>query len=194
MASLLIWIASTSLLLAPAAEPNPVGNWKMTLTVGHIGEALRTVILEVTEDGEQYKAQLTSMQNRMTEADEVTFEDDLLTVYYGSYEYKLTIDGDTASGTVASPAGTQDVTANRQQTQLFAGDAPEPYQKTWRGSVEKTADGYRIATRRHTFDFLNADAFEEELESFVGKGVSITGFWRVDIIEIHSIEPWERRR
>ena len=133
------------------------------------------------------------MQNRMAEADEVMFEDDLLTVYYGSYEYKLEFDGDTAAGTVVSPAGTQDVTAHRQLTQLFAGDAPEPYKKTWRGSVEKTEDGYRIATRRHTFAFLNADVFDDELESFVSKGVAITGFWRVDKIEIHTIEPWERR-
>ncbi len=194
MAALLTLIASTSLLLAPAVEQSPVGNWKMTIRVGHIGEALRTVILEVTENDGEYKAQLTSMQNRMTEADEVMFEDDRLTVYYGSYEYELVIDGDTATGTVVSPAGTQDVTANRQQTQLFAGDAPEPYLKTWRGSVEKTDGGYEIATRRRRFTFLNGEAFEEELESFVGKGVAITGFWRVDTIEIHTIEPWERRR
>ncbi len=194
MAVLFTFITSASLLLATAVEQNPVGNWKMTIEVGHIGEALRTVILEVTENGEQYKAELTSMQNRMTEADEVTFEDDLLTVYYGSYEYKLAIEGDTATGTVVSPAGTQDVTARRQQTQLFAGDAPEPYQKIWRGSLEKDEDGYKIVTRRHTFGFVNADAFEKQLESFVGKGVAITGFWRVDKIEIHTIEPWERRR
>ena len=109
-------------------------------------------------------------------------------------EYELEIDGDTATGTVISPAGSQDVTAHRQLTQLFAGDAPEPYEKTWRGSVEKNEGDYEIVTRRHRFTFLNADAFEDELESFVGKGVEITGFWRVDEIEIHSIEPWERRR
>ncbi len=193
MAALLTLI-TTSLLIAPTAEQNPVGNWKMTIQVGHIGEALRTVILEVTENGGEYKAELTSMQNRMAEADEVMFEDDLLTVYYGSYEYELVIDGDTATGTVVSPAGTQDVTANRQQTQLFAGDTSKPYVKTWRGSVEKIDGGYEIATRRHRFTFLNAAAFEEELESFVGKGVAITGYWRVDTIEIHTIEPWERRR
>ena len=101
-------------------------------------------------------------------------------------EYELEIDGDTATGTMVSPAGSQDVTAHRQLTQLFADDAPGPYEKTWRG--------YEIVTRHRRFTFLNADAFEDELESFVGKGVAITGFWRVDEIETHSIEPWERRR
>lgn len=177
-------------------DQNPTGNWKMTIQVGHVGEGLRTVILEITENGEGdgYRGQLTSMQNRMTDADEVTFEGDVLTVWYGSYEYELTVDGDSASGTVTSPTGTQDVTAKRQDTQLFAGDAPEPYQKTWRGTLERQEEGYKIVTRRNTFGFVNADAFAEELESFTDKDASVTGLWRIDKIEILSIEPWERRR
>ena len=184
----------TTLLLP--VDQDPTGNWKMTIKVGHLGEGLRTVILEITGNDEGYTGQLTSMQNRMTDADEVTFDGEMLTVWYGSYEYKLEIEGDTASGSVISPAGTQDVTANRQASQLFAGDAPEPYQKTWRGTVEKQEDGYGyvIVTRRNTFSFINTDAFEEQLSSFVDHDAMITGFWRIDKIEILSIEPWERRR
>jgi len=168
----------------------------MTIKVGHLGEGLRTVILEITKesDGDGYKGQLTSMQNRMTDADEVTFDGETLTVWYGSYEYKLKIEGDSAQGSVMSPAGTQDVTANRQSSQLFAGDTPEPYQKTWRGTIEKQQDGYTIVTRRNAFDFINADAFDEQLLSFVDQDAVITGWWRIDKIEILSIEPWARRR
>lgn len=182
----------TTLLLP--VEQDPTGNWKMTIKVGHLGEGLRTVILEITKEDDGYQGQLTSMQNRMTDADEVTFDDGMLTIWYGSYEYKLKIDGDTASGTVTSPAGTQEVTANRQTSQLFAGDAPEPYQKTWRGTLEKQEDGYAIVTRRNTFNFTNADAFEEQLSSFVDQDATITGLWRIDKIEILSIESWERGR
>lgn len=76
-------------LLLPVNQ-DPAGNWKMTIKVGHVGEGLRTVILEVTEEPEKggYKGQITSMQNRMTHADEVSFEGDTLTVWYGSYEYR----------------------------------------------------------------------------------------------------------
>jgi len=179
-----------------AVDQDPTGNWKMTIKVGHLGEGLRTVILEITKesDGDGYKGQLTSMQNRMTDADEVTFDGETLTVWYGSYEYKLKIEGDSAQGSVMSPAGTQDVTANRQSSQLFAGDTPEPYQKTWRGTIEKQQDGYTIVTRRNAFDFINADAFDEQLLSFVDQDAVITGWWRIDKIDILSIEPWERRR
>jgi hypothetical protein len=182
----------TTLLLP--VEQDPTGNWKMTIKVGHLGEGLRTVILEISEEDEGYKGQLTSMQNRMTDADEVTFDGEVLTIWYGSYEYKLKIDGDTASGSVTSPAGTQEVTANRQTSQLFAGDAPEPYQKTWRGTLEKQEDGYAIVTRRNTFNFINADAFEEQLSSLVDQDATVTGLWRIDKIEILTIEPWERGR
>ena len=184
----------TALALAPTAQQTPVGNWKMTIQVGHIGEGLRTVILEIEEDGDGYHGALTSMQNRMTDADEVTFEDDVLTVWYGSYEYKLTIDGDRAEGTVTSPTGTQDVHAARQDSQLFAGDEPEPYQKTWRGTIEKQDGSYVIRTRRNVFSFVNASDFASELAGFDGKTVSILGYWRVDTIEIQAIEPWEGRR
>ena len=184
----------TTLLLPVPVDQDPTGNWKMTIKVGHVGEGLRTVILEITQEGDGYRGQLTSMQNRMTDADEVTFDGQTLTVWYGSYEYELKIEGDSASGTVMSPAGTQNVTANRQESQLFAGDTPEPYQKTWRGKVEKQEDGYAIVTRRNTFHFVNAGAFDEQLSSFVDQDAVITGLWRIDKIEILAIEPWERRR
>lgn len=188
-----------ALVLATLVLPvdqDPIGNWKMTIQVGHVGEGLRTVILEVTEndDGAGYEGQITSMQNRLTDADEVSFDGDVLTVWYGSYHYELRIDGDSAAGTVTSPSGTQDVTANRQETQLFAGDAPEPYQKTWNGAIEKKDDGYAIVTRRNTFYFTNSDAFANQLASFSGGDVSLTGLWRVDKIEILAIEAWERNR
>ena len=187
---LLLFLLTTLL----PVDQDPTGNWKMTIQVGHVGEGLRTVILEVTEEDDEYSGRLTSMQNRMTDADEVTYDGETLTVWYGSYEYKLKIEGDTASGTVTSPRGSQDVTATRQETQLFAGDEPEPYQKTWRGTIEKKEDGYAVVTRRNTFYFVNAEEFADQLASFADQSATVTGLWRIDKIEILSVEPWERTR
>ncbi len=175
------------LLLSPSAEA-ATGNWNLTLKVGHRGEGLRTVVLEVKEKDGGYSGRLTSMQNRMVDADEVAFDGKTLTVVYGSYRYELEIEGNTATGTVASPAGTQQVTAKRQSTQLFAGDEPAAYQKTWSGRIEPRDGGFAVVTRRHSFGFTNADAFREELEGLVGQEVEITGLWRVDRIEIQKIE------
>jgi hypothetical protein len=180
--------AVAALLLGPRAEA-PAGNWNMTLKVGHRGEGLRTVVLEIKEKDGAYSGRLTSMQNRMVDADEVSFDGETLTVVYGSYRYELEIVGDTATGTVASPAGTQEVTAKRQSTQLFAGDQPPAYQKTWSGRIEARDGAFTVATRRHSFGFTNAEAFRHELEGMVGKEVEITGLWRVDRIEIQKIEP-----
>lgn len=189
----LVSMLIASLLASPIAE-SPLGNWKMTIKVGHVGEGLRTVILEISEDNDGYRGELTSMQNRMTDADEVTFEDDVLSVWYGSYHYELTIEGDEATGTVTSPSGVQSATARRQQTQLFAGDAPEPYQKTWRGTIERGPEGYTLVTRRNAFGFQNASEHESELTRFDGQSVTITGLWRVDRIEIQTIAPDESER
>jgi hypothetical protein len=146
------------------------------------------VVLEVGETDGAYQGRLTSMQNRMVDADEVSFDGKRLTVVYGSYRYELEVEGDTAKGTVESPAGTQEVTARRQSTQLFAGDEPPAYQKTWSGRIEARDGAFTVATRRHDFGFTNAEAFRDELEGMVGKDVEITGLWRVDRIEIQKIE------
>lgn len=175
-------------LLSPSAEV-ATGNWNLTLKVGHRGEGLRTVVLEVKEKDGGYSARLTSMQNRMVDADEVTFDGRTVTVVYGSYRYELEIEGDTATGTVASPAGTQEVAAKRQSTQLFAGDDPAAYQKSWSGRIEARDGSFAVVTPRHGFGFTNADAFRDELEGMVGQEVEITGLWRVDRIEIQKIEP-----
>jgi hypothetical protein len=173
-------------LLAPPEEV-ATGNWNLTLKVGHRGEGLRTVVLEVEEKDGAYSGRLTSMQNRMVDADEVSFDGKILTVVYGSYLYELEIEGDTATGTVASPAGAQEVTAKRQSTQLFAGDEPPAYQKTWSGRIETRDGAFTVTTRRHSFGFTNAESFRDELEGMVGKEVEITGLWRVDRIEIQKI-------
>jgi hypothetical protein len=176
------------LLFAPPEEL-AAGNWNLTLKVGHRGEGLRTVVLEVKEKDGRYSGRLTSMQNRMVDADEVTFDGTTLTVVYGSYRYELEVEGDTAIGTVTSPAGTQEVTAKRQWTQLFAGDEPAAYQKTWSGRIETRDGGFAVVTRRHSFVFTNAEAYRDELEGMIGQEVEITGLWRVDRIEIQRIEP-----
>lgn len=184
--------AAGFLLLAAAGEV-PTGNWNMTLKVGHRGEGLRTVVLEIEEKDGEYSGRITSMQNRMVDADEVTFDGETLTVFYGSYRYELLVEGDTARGTVASPAGTQEVTAKRQSTQLFAGDDPAPFQKKWSGRIETGDGGFTIVTRRHRFGFTNAAQFRDDLEDTVGQEVEITGLWRVDRIEIQTIEPRPER-
>lgn len=180
-------VALGFLLLSPPAEV-ATGNWNLTLKVGHRGEGLRTVVVEIVEMNGGYSGRLTSMQNRMVDADEVTFDGTTLTVVYGSYRYELEIDGDTATGTVASPAGEQRVTAKRQSTQLFAGDDPAAYQKTWSGRIEARDGGFALVTRRQSFGFTNTDAFRDELEGMVGQEVQITGLWRVDRIEIQKID------
>jgi hypothetical protein len=181
-------LALAFLVSATPDEEAAAGNWNLTLKVGHRGEGLRTVVLEVEEkeDG-AYAARLTSLQNRMVDADEVSFDGETLTVIYGSYRYELEIDGDIATGTVTSPAGDQEVTAKRQSTQLFAGDAPAPLQKTWRGRVEAEGEDFVLVTRRHRFSFTNGDAFRRELEGLAGQEAEITGLWRVDRIEIQSV-------
>ena len=181
-------LAETFCLALLAAAETPVGNWNLTLKVGNRGEGLRTVVLEVKEKDDGYSARITSMQNRMVDADEVSFEDGTLTVVYGSYRYELEIDGDNAKGTVTSPSGVQEVEAKRQSTQLFAGDQPPAYQKTWSGRIEAGVGGFALVTRRHRFSFLNAESFRHELEDMVGQEVEITGLWRVDRIEIQRIE------
>ncbi len=128
------------------------------------------------------------MQNRMVDVDEVTFDEKTLIVVYGSYRYELEIDGDTAKGSVISPSGTQEVEAKRQSTQLFAGDEPPPYQKTWLGRIEAGDGGFALVTGRHRFGFFNADSFRQELEGVVGQEVEIVGLWRVDRIEIQKIQ------
>jgi hypothetical protein len=181
-------LALAFLASATPDEEAAAGNWNLTLKVGHRGEGLRTVVLEVEEKEEgAYAARLTSLQNRMVDADEVSFDGETLTVVYGSYRYQLEIDGDTATGKVTSPAGDQEVTAKRQSTQLFAGDAPAPYQKTWRGRVEAEGGDFVLVTRRHRFSFTNGDAFRSELEGLAGQEAEITGLWRVDRIEIQSV-------
>jgi len=82
-----------------------------------------------------------------------------------------------------------DVTAKRQSTQLFAGDEPAAYQKTWAGRIEIGDGAFTVVTRRHSFGFTNADAFRDELEGMVGQEVEIIGLWRVDRIEIQKIGP-----
>ncbi len=176
------------LVIATAAE-SPAGNWKMTIKVGNRGEGLRTVVLEVQEKDGGYTGRITSMQNRMVDADEVKFDGTTLNVVYGSYRYELRVEGDTANGTVSSPAGTQQVTAKRQSTQLFAGDDPAAYQRRWSGTIENGDSGFVVVTRRHRFAITNADEFRAELEGMVGQDVEITGLWRVDRIEIQKIEP-----
>ncbi len=175
-------------LVLLATPETAAGNWNLTLKVGNRGEGLRTVVLEVKEEEGGYTGRITSMQNRMVDADEVTFDGKTLTVVYGSYRYELEIEGDIAKGSVNSPAGTQEVEAKRQSTQLFAGDEPPPYQKTWSGRIEAGDGGFSIVTRRHRFGFANADAFRDELEDMVGQEVEVIGLWRVDRIEIQKLQ------
>ncbi len=50
------------------------------------------------------------------------------------------------------------------------------------------AGSFAVVTRHHAFGFTNGDAFRDELEGMVGQQVEITGFLRVDRIEIQKIE------
>ena len=88
-----------------------------------------------------------------------------------------------------STDGTQQIAAKRQQTQLFVGDEPPPLRKTWRGKIEKIDGEWKVVTRRGSFGFVNADAHAERLSELAGTDTNVDGWWRVNRIEIVSLEP-----
>ena len=188
-------IAVLACVQAAAAQGvDPTGVWNLTFKVGHIGEGLRTVIIDVDRDGDRLTAFVNGRQNRMVEADEVSFDGGVLRVIYGSYEYVLTIGDQDATGSVSSPTGTQEVTATRQESRLFAGDEPPPLEKTWRGDLTRDGGALVLRTRRSTFQFLNATEFVDQLGALEDEYVSIAGQWIVDKIRIEAIAIAERPR
>jgi hypothetical protein len=155
-------------------------------------------------------AQATGVTADFRDVEDLTFAKDALHFFAGAYEYALAVKGDTLTGTVTSPAGTQQVTGTRQKGVGFDGDVPEVLRKTWTGVVGHRVDGVppkdadavawltsRVKTpddlviwqRRVAVGFVNADVHRAALLAQAGKSVTIDGAWRIDRIEITAVTP-----
>lgn len=206
----LMWAASVD------AAQDPLGVWNLKVRVGNVGQGLRTVLLKVEKDADGgLKGTISDLRNDMRPTEKLTFEKDVLTVEYGAYTYVLKVVGDTVTGTVANPTGTQNITGERQATTLYFGDKVAPLQKEWSGILgprtaapppgEKNTESWAkplvsgpgdvvLWSRRVKVEFTNAAAHEAALMELVGKNVVIAGTWRTDKLEIDTIKAVPPRR
>lgn len=171
------------------AAQNPVGNWNIKIKVGHVGEGIRPVVLEIKEAEGKLSARMSKLNGAMEDVDEMTYKDGKLSIVMGSYEYILWADGDTLKGAVVSPAGKQEVTGARQESLRLLGDESQVLHRSWRGVVENR-DGTFVMKTREGFDtyFTNADEFIGQLKEMEGKTISVTGWWVKTKIKIEKIE------
>ena len=179
------------------AEESPVGNWNIKVRVGHVGEGIRVVVLQVKESSDGVTAMMSKLNGRMDDVDELTYgkENGNLIILFGSYEYNLEFEGDRLRGTVISPAGEQTVTGTRQISLRLHGDAVEPLRRSWTGTIQNL-DGTLILKTRRGFDtyFVNADEFMDQLNGFEGKSIRVTGWWIKTKIKIQKLEVPPPRR
>ena len=179
------------------AEEGPVGNWNIKVKVGHVGEGIRVVVLQVKESNDGFTAMMSKLNGRMDDVDELTYdkENGNLIISFGSYEYNLKFGDDTLGGTVMSPAGEQTVTGRRQDSLRLHGDAVEPLRRSWTGTIQNL-DGTLILKTRRGFDtyFVNADEFMDQLKGFEGKSIRVTGWWIKTKIKIQKLEDPPPRR
>jgi hypothetical protein len=197
-------------LSAVAQTADPVGIWNLRIKVGNIGEGIRTVIVRVERKDGGLTAQATGVTAEFREVEELTFANGTLHFFAGAYEYSLAVTGDSLTGTVKSPAGTQTVAGTRQKTVGYDGDVPEVLRKTWTGVVGHRVDGVPpkdtdavawltarvkspddlvIWQRRIAVGFVNAEVHRAALLAQAGRTVTIDGAWRRDRIEIAAVTP-----
>ncbi len=173
------------------AEEGPVGNWNIKVKVGHVGEGIRVVVLQVKESSAGFTAMMSKLNGRMDDVDELTYnkENGSLAMTFGSYEYNLMFEGDSLRGTVMSPTGEQTVTGSRQDSLRLHGDAVEPLRRSWTGTIQNL-DGTLLLKTRRGFDtyFVNADEFMDQLKEFEGKSIRVTGWWIKTKIKIQKLE------
>lgn len=197
--------------VAPAAaQQDPVGVWNLRIRVGNIGEGFRTVLVRVERRGDTLMAQASGVTPDFRDVEEFSYQGDTLRFATGAYEYELVVKGDTATGTVTSPAGRQEVTGTRQASLGFGGDVPEVLRKTWTGVIGhrtegpppgdaadpvswlkqrvKNADDLVLWQRRVPVSFANAGQYQADLINLAGNSVVVDGAWRTDRIEIASVK------
>jgi hypothetical protein len=188
---------------------DPAGIWNLRIRVGNIGEGYRTVLVRVERRGDTLVAQASGVTPDLRDVEDFSYKADTLRFATGAYEYELVVKGDTVSGTVTSPAGTQEVTGTRQSGLGFGGDVPEVMRKEWTGVIGhrtegpppgdaadpvawlkqrvKSADDVVLWQRRVAVGFANAAQHQAVLIDLAGKSVVVDGAWRTDRIEIAGV-------
>ena len=188
---------------------DPAGIWNLRIRVGNIGEGYRTVLVRVERRGDTLVAQASGVTPDLRDVEDFSYKADTLRFATGAYEYELVVKGDTVTGTVTSPAGTQEVTGTRQSGLGFGGDVPEVLRKEWTGVIGhrtegpppgdaadpvawlkqrvKSADDVVLWQRRVAVGFANAAQHQAVLIDLAGKAVVVDGAWRTDRIEIAGV-------
>ncbi len=199
-----------------SASVDPTGMWNLKsgdLTNRATG-GVRTVLLRVQEVDGELEAEITSISGAFLPTQSFDYDDGVMSVKSGAYEYTLDIDGDDIEGTVVSPLGRQQIVGFRQyDTLLYVGDQPEEYQFTRTGiighrtelqppedasdpadwvtsRIESANDLALIVGRRHKLavEFTNAEEFEAELRAHAGQRVAISGVWVGERIRIEAVD------
>lgn len=215
-------LAATVVPAASAAQSGPLGVWNIRskdMTDRATG-GVRAVLLRVEEGESGPEAEITTIRNTFMPVEEFRYEDGVMHVVFGSYEYVLEIDGDELSGVLMSPLGRQEVSGFRQYDGLlYVGDEPEEFETTrpgvlglasgaappdgvpdageWiRAEIDSVDDLALVVGRRARVPvpFTNAHDFEEELLALAGREVVVVGVWVGERLRLESIEPASRRR
>jgi hypothetical protein len=214
----LVVVGAVLLPARPAhAQGDPVGVWNIRsrdMTDRATG-GVRVVLLRVQEAGGELAAEITSIRNAFTPVEEFEHERGRMRVVYGSYEYRLRIEGDELTGTLVSPLGTQEVEGVRQnETLTYVGDVPDPFRTTrpgvighrtlleppqgegdpagWvRSRIDSVGDLALIVGRRAkvAIEFTNAEEFADDLVRHAGQPVTVLGVWVGERLRIERIEP-----
>ena len=204
--------ASVEVGVSGGGGADAVGIWnlKTSLLADRPTKGVRASLLKVEDRGGQLSAQITSIRNTFLDVQEFQISGDRMFVRFGAYRYDLEVDGDEVSGTVSSPAGTQQVEGVRQASMLFVGETPEPFSSTrvgtighrtsfappadepdpvgWlRSRVQAPSDFALIVRDGVAVTFTNPEAFSDQLLNYAGKRVDFTGTWVGDKLRIEGI-------
>lgn len=187
-----LWIMTTafflSVLPASGAE-KPAGNWNLKIKVGHVGEGIRMVVLQIRETNGKFDITMSKLNGKLDDVDDVSYKNGLMTIAQGAYTYMLKFEGDALKGKVVSPAGEQDVTGVRQESIRLMGDETAPLHRAWRGRIEQRDGEYLLVTRSYELWFNNAGDFKADLEQNAGKDVNLSGWWMKTKIRIEKMDP-----
>ncbi|MBM3264065.1 MAG: hypothetical protein FJY97_11660 [candidate division Zixibacteria bacterium] len=167
----------------------PAGNWNLKIKVGHVGEGIRMVVLQIRETNGKFDAVMSKLNGKLDTVDEVSYKNGLMTIAQGAYAYALRFEGDTLKGKVVSPAGEQTVSGIRQDSIRLMGDETAPLHRAWRGKIERRDNEYLLITRSYELQFSNAEVFKADLEKNADKEVDMSGWWVKTKIRIEKINP-----
>jgi hypothetical protein len=175
---------------------------------------VRVVLLRVAPAERGFDAEITSIRNTFMPVEEFSYDGGEMRVVFGSYEYRLRVDGEELSGTLVSPLGTQPVEGMRQhRTLMYIGDEPaefhtirpgilgnssglvppndEPDPRGWMRSRIASVDDVALVVGnrvRVPVQFTNARDFERQLLELAGTRVTVRATWVGERLELESIE------